>query len=181
MHDLGSRWTFYFRRDIKEVKDYGETIHPIGSFSTVEDFWGYFAHIKRPDCISENIEYHLFKNGIRGLWEDDVNRNGGKWFVLVKKEYSAQYWERASIALIGEALPESIVGAVLAMAADIHILSLWTVSSKTPENDETFAIEAESIANALGLPAGVTLRFKSHCSIRKEIRGKYSFVVKPKQ
>ena len=38
-------------------------------------------------------DYHVFREGIKPMWEDESNVNGGKWIVRLKKGVAARYWE----------------------------------------------------------------------------------------
>ena len=35
----------------------------------VEQFWKYYSHIVRPSDLTGHTDYHLFKEGIRPMWE----------------------------------------------------------------------------------------------------------------
>jgi translation initiation factor 4E len=162
MHPLETAWTLYYQRPQPDLADYSLTIHKIGQFNTVEDFWSYFSHLKRVTEISDPMEYHLFREDIRGMWEDEVNRTGGKWILFLKKQYSAQYWEKAVISLIGEAMHEDVVGAIIAVHDNVDVLSFWTRTGRTGSNDQHITDIVASIARALGLPQGTCLKFKNH-------------------
>ncbi|EFJ13596.1 hypothetical protein SELMODRAFT_38791, partial [Selaginella moellendorffii] len=71
--------------------------------------------------------FHLFKEGIRPLWEDTANRNGGKWIVRFKKIVSGRFWEDLVLAMIGDQLEysDSLCGAVLSIRFGEDILSVW--------------------------------------------------------
>ena len=59
-----------------------------------EDFWQLYVHLRRPIEDRPTIcDYHVFREGIRPMWEDDANINGGKWIVRLKKGLAARYWE----------------------------------------------------------------------------------------
>lgn len=74
----------------------------------VEEFWGYYSHLIRPNELPNTSDYHLFKDGIKPMWEvcldnnaaahktilkDDANKNGGKWILRLKKGQASRYWE----------------------------------------------------------------------------------------
>ncbi|MFX4036859.1 eukaryotic translation initiation factor 4E, partial [Streptococcus suis] len=42
--------------------------------------------------------------GIRPLWEDSANCNGGKWIIRFKKVVSGRFWEDLVLALVGDQL-----------------------------------------------------------------------------
>jgi translation initiation factor 4E len=46
----------------------------------VENFWSVYSILKRPGELGNISDYHVFKDGIRPIWED--NLNGGKWIVI---------------------------------------------------------------------------------------------------
>lgn len=64
---------------------YDANLRLVGTFNTVEKFWYLYAHMARPQDIQGHADIHMFKAGIRPLWEDDANKNGGKWIVRLKK------------------------------------------------------------------------------------------------
>lgn len=35
----------------------------------------------------------MFRQGVRPVWEDAANINGGKWIVRLKKGLASRYWE----------------------------------------------------------------------------------------
>ena len=74
-------------------------------------------------------DYHLFKDGIRPIWEDDDNKHGGKWILRLKKGVADRYWEDILLALIGDQFVETseeICGVVLSVRNGEDILSIWS-------------------------------------------------------
>jgi translation initiation factor 4E len=160
-HVLQSPWTLYFQQtneDNKSKETYASTIHKIAKFSTVEQFWNIFSHLKRPSELEKATELHLFRNDIRGMWEDGENLNGGKWFICLKKEFSSQLWELCVLAMIGEQMHPDILGAVVSVR-NSDILSLW---NRPVSNNDLLLTIADSIISALSLPDGTILRYKRH-------------------
>ena len=69
------------------------SLHPLPYFQ-VEDFWRLYVHLRRPvDDRPTVCDYHVFREGIKPMWEDESNVNGGKWIVRLKKGVAARYWE----------------------------------------------------------------------------------------
>jgi hypothetical protein len=53
--------------------------------ATVEIFFFFslfFFFVSHADVLPGN--YHVFKNGIKPMWEDPQNNKGGKWILLLK-------------------------------------------------------------------------------------------------
>ena len=71
-----------------------DNTYTLGTTLTVEDFWSLYVHLRRPvDERPTVCDYHVFREGIRPMWEDEANVNGGKWIVRLKKGLAARYWE----------------------------------------------------------------------------------------
>lgn len=47
----------------------------VGEFNTVEGFCRYFNWLKPPSNLERNSNYHIFKDGIKPMWEDPENAN----------------------------------------------------------------------------------------------------------
>jgi hypothetical protein len=74
-------------------------------------------------------DYHIFKKGIRPVWEDKENRKGGKWIVRLKKGVADRYWEDLLLAIVGDQFAEAgdeVCGAVLSVRTGEDVLSVWT-------------------------------------------------------
>jgi translation initiation factor 4E len=131
-HALRHSWVFWFRPPISKSNGYMEyekTLHPMAGFNTVEDFFTIYRHLKRPSTLPLVSDYHLFKKGIRPVWEDDENKKGGKWIVRLKKGVADRYWEDLIFAIVGDQFAEAseeVCGAVLSVRNGEDILSIWT-------------------------------------------------------
>lgn len=80
----------------------------VGEFDTVESFCRYFNWLKPPSKLEKNSNYHLFKEKIKPMWEDEANANGGKWVLTMKNNPTLldRSWQWLSMALVGEELDE---------------------------------------------------------------------------
>jgi translation initiation factor 4E len=56
--------------------------------------------------------FHLFQEGVKPMWEDENNKNGGRFILRLKKQYANYFWENLLIAFIGEQceLANSVMG-----------------------------------------------------------------------
>ncbi|KAG8928053.1 hypothetical protein FRC02_007416 [Tulasnella sp. 418] len=101
----------------------------IGEFNTVEGFCRYFNWLKPPSQLERNSNYHMFKDGIKPMWEDKANANGGKWVLTMKSNPALldRCWSWLTMALVGEELDErdEICGAVVSLRAKIDRIQLW--------------------------------------------------------
>ncbi|KAG2039294.1 translation initiation factor eIF 4e-like domain-containing protein [Suillus americanus] len=120
-----------------ETEDYEAGLTVIGEFNTVESFCRYFNWLKPPSKLDRNSNYHIFKSGIKPMWEDPANSSGGKW-VLTMKNNSAlldRCWTWLAMALVGEELEEGdeICGAVVSLRSKVDRIQVWTRSKDDVE------------------------------------------------
>jgi len=128
-HPIKSTWVVWYRPPTSKYSDYEKSTIPLASFSSVEAFWTVYAHLKRPSALPSVSDYHIFKKGIRPVWEDEENKRGGKWIVRLKKGVSDRYWEDLLLAIVGDQFAEAgeeVCGAVLSVRSGEDVLSVWT-------------------------------------------------------
>ncbi len=133
-HQLRNSWVFWFRPPISKANgfiEYEKTLHPIATCDSAEDFFAVYQHLKRPSALPLVSDYHLFKKGIRPIWEDEENKKGGKWIVRLRKGVADRYWEDLLLAIIGDQFGEAneeVCGAVLSVRNGEDIISIWARS-----------------------------------------------------
>ena len=128
-HPLKSTWIVWYRPPTSKYSDYEKSTIPLAHFSTVETFWSIYTHLKRPSTLPSVSDYHIFRKGIRPVWEDEENKRGGKWIIRLKKGVSDRYWEDLLFAIIGDQFAEAgdeVCGAVLSVRSGEDVLSVWT-------------------------------------------------------
>lgn len=120
-----------------ESDEYEAGLTVVGEFDTVESFCRYFNWLKPPSKLEKNSNYHLFKSGIKPMWEDDANANGGKWVLTMKNnpQLLDRCWIWLAMALVGEDLDEGdeICGAVVSLRSKVDRIQLWTRSKDDVE------------------------------------------------
>jgi translation initiation factor 4E len=120
-----------------ESTDYEAGLTVIGEFDTVEEFCRYFNWLKPPSKLERNSNYHLFKSGIKPMWEDEANANGGKWVLTMKNSpvLLDRCWSWLAMALVGEELEEGdeICGAVVSLRSKVDRIQVWTRSKDDVE------------------------------------------------
>jgi translation initiation factor 4E len=168
-HPLQYTYSIWFNRRVQGARtqeNYEKNIKKVGTFSSVEDFWDYYSHLIRPNDLPNTSDYHLFKDGIKPMWEDEANRNGGKWILRLRKGLASKYWEDLILAVLGEQFdvgPE-ICGAVISIRYQEDILSLW---NRTATDAETKMKILETMKRVLSLDGSARLEYKNHdASIR---------------
>jgi len=122
-----------------------DDIKRVISFDSVEEFWGLHNNIVPPSHLPPKANYYLFKEGIIPAWEDEANKNGGKWSIQLPKEKNRtiidKMWLYTMLAAIGEtfdlALAESkgdsteepaslVTGVIVSSRPQFFRISIWT-------------------------------------------------------
>ena len=121
-------FTFFKKPQDRQVDEFEDNLKEIGSFSTAEEFWGIYQHMKRPNSLPRGCEFFLFRKGVRPLWEDEANQGGGRCFVSVKKNQpNNKLWEDLLIStLLLNRDFDLINGVVLNVRTYEVFISVWT-------------------------------------------------------
>lgn len=202
--DLGQEWRFWYMMRIKNhpnhhgnstnnnintpseqqpipaaTSNYEHNIHPIATFYTIDQFWAIYGHLRRVHTFQSNVDYHLFREGIKPVWEDSANLRGGKWMVRLRKGLATRLWEHLILGLLGRsfeqdpdtlgqengdvsAKPSSnaiVCGVVLSVRYQEDILSVWTSDSHDEEGKQRVKFVVQRI---LCLPPAMTIEYKAH-------------------
>ena len=111
----------------QKVKDYEKNLIRIGSCDNIKDFWNIFQHMKQPKDLISGIDYQIFKKGIKPFWEDEMNYYGGKFSILLNKEYSSLIWEEFVFSFSSGIIPYyyDINGIVFSCRNDFDVIQVW--------------------------------------------------------
>lgn len=167
---------------VDPVHPYENSIKPIVTVETVEEFWAAYNYLRRPNDLPTTTDYHFFRDGIKPTWEDASNARGGKWIVRLPKGLASRYWEEVILALIGgqfAGVPDGeICGLVVSIRYSEDILGIWNRTSSDREIVERLR---DAIKRVLQLPPHAPMEYKPH---QTSIQDKSSFrntqVWKPK-
>ncbi|KAL8894068.1 MAG: hypothetical protein Q9207_008553, partial [Kuettlingeria erythrocarpa] len=106
-------WTIYHEKNLPATTT---TVPPSGAYEdrltcmleniiTIKTFWEVvnqfpLANLKMKDSV------HFFKRGVRPVWEDARNVEGGAWTFRVGKSSSAEFWVEVLLLAVGEQFSE---------------------------------------------------------------------------
>jgi len=137
-HMLQNQWKFWYFENNKE-KSWEDNLRVVSPFSSVEDFWSIFNHIKNASELRTGCSYFVFKDGIKPMWEDTGNRAGGRWLVSFDKRHRLHIdnqWLEVLLCLIGEAFDDDgddICGVVVDIRNKVDKISIWTADCKNED------------------------------------------------
>lgn len=134
-------WTFCHRWAVLEVRIGIDCVNcHLWYFALSFQYSRLYCHLVRVDDISAQFDFHLFKEGIKPMWEvsvkclqsvttdsfwlqDEANRFGGKWIVRLRKGLAARCWENLILAMMGEQfmVGEEICGVVVAKRVQVRM------------------------------------------------------------
>ncbi|KAF8997484.1 translation initiation factor eIF 4e-like domain-containing protein [Cyathus striatus] len=113
-----------------DTTEYEAGLTIVGEFKTVETFCRYLNWLKPPSQLEKQSNYHLFKSGIKPMWEDPANASGGKWVLTMRNNPTLldRSWSWLAMALVGEELEEGdeICGAVVSLRGKVDRIQVWT-------------------------------------------------------
>eukprot|EP00993_Chasmostoma_nieuportense_P003165 NODE_3903_length_875_cov_28.410428_g3750_i0.p1 GENE.NODE_3903_length_875_cov_28.410428_g3750_i0~~NODE_3903_length_875_cov_28.410428_g3750_i0.p1 ORF type:complete len:219 (-),score=53.27 NODE_3903_length_875_cov_28.410428_g3750_i0:156-812(-) len=139
-HPLWCRWSIWYDGPAKKttLKNWSDNLKEVIAFDSVEDFWSVYNNIQSPSSLPPGSNYHLFKHGIKPMWEHEANRRGGKWVIGFPPKLKGKAdgcWLQLSLALIGEHFKdgEEVCGGVVSVRKQTNRISLWTRSAKDRE------------------------------------------------
>lgn len=83
------------------------------------------------------------------MWEDEANKNGGRWQIRVNKGFSNKLWEDLVLAMIGEQfeVENEVHGIVVSTRPNGDIISLWHKNSRDPAIVESLRVNMIELLN----------------------------------
>ncbi|XP_020621700.1 eukaryotic translation initiation factor 4E-1A-like [Orbicella faveolata] len=164
-HPLQNKWSLWFFKNDK-AKSWKDNLRLVTSFDTVEDFWAIYNHIQAASRLQSGCDYSLFKEGIQPMWEDDRNRQGGRWLVNTQKNFRQQeldrLWVETMMLLIGEMFGDfstSVCGAVVQIRTKGDKLAIWTNNAADKEANLSIG---RKFKERLNLPPKLVIGYQAH-------------------
>lgn len=165
-HPLQNSWTLWFFKNDARNKNWEDNQKPITTFHTVEDFWALYNHIELASKLMSGLDYSLFKEGIKPMWEDERNSRGGRWVIQLEKKFRQScldnYWLEVMLCLIGEAFDDhskSVNGAVVSVRPKGDKIGIWCADQR---NAEAIISIGKKIKERLKIDPKTTVGFEAH-------------------
>lgn len=125
-------------------------------------------------------------------WQDDANKNGGKWIIRLRKGLASRCWENLILAMLGEQfmVGEEICGAVVSVRFQVSLPQEWrgqaqwglgteasrlltpptgapqediiSIWNKTASDQATTARIRDTLRRVLNLPPNTIMEYKTH-------------------
>lgn len=142
-------------------------VNPVGTVrhddpSAVEHFTRLYSHLQRPSTVPGSTDVHLFRQGIKPVWEDPANTSGGRWILRLPKGLADRIWEHLCLALVGgqfSAFSGTVCGACLGVRYQEDVVSVWTRSCQDVDGNVKVK---ERLLHVLQLPPSTVMEYKPH-------------------
>lgn len=140
---LENSWCFWHDKYLgpaQSVEEYEASLQKLCTFSTIQDFWKNFNNLPPIDKLKVKSSFHLMKAGIRPIWEDPENANGGFWAMRVRREDTEHTWKELVLASIGEqfgpvlANEDDICGVTVSLRQYDNIIQVWNSNASANVN-----------------------------------------------
>lgn len=180
-HPLQNRWALWYLKADRQ-KEWEDCLKMVSIFDTVEDFWALFNHIQMASGLQMGSDYCLFKEGFKPMWEDDNNKEGGRWVMYIEKQSQKrhqvldQYWLELIMAVVGEqfeGLGDQICGVICSVRRKGDKVALWT---KDASRDDINLRIGNILKAKLDLPDSEQLKYEVH----NDIQSRTGSSVKPR-
>ena len=165
---LHRKWVVWYDnpRLAKEGTAWKDNLKHCGTFSTVEEFWEIFNNLKPASTLVPNSNYHIFKEGVIPMWEDDANKKGGKFVLTMQKRDSKagkldEWWLFSVLAMVGETMDsegDEICGSVVSIRKGQDRIAIWL---KSCEKDSCIKVGARW-KKALEVSNKTNLKYQAH-------------------
>ncbi|XP_075588069.1 eukaryotic translation initiation factor 4E type 2 [Dermatophagoides farinae] len=149
-------------------QNYDQNLKIVATFDTIQSFWSVYTHLVRPNELTGHSDLHVFKSGIKPLWEDEANKDGGMWKLRLRKGiYIFNHHEIFTLSL-GEQfmVDDEICGIVVACRYYEDYICVW---NRSGNDQEIKARIRDTLKRVLNLPTNIILEYKLHSDALKKI------------
>jgi len=176
-YPLANDWTFYHDKYVANAtpEEYEENLKSVATVNTVQSFWKVYNNIIGPEQLQLRSSLHFMKSGIRPVWEDPHNENGGAWSFRVNKSDSQVVWRELLMLLIGEqfedvvAKGDDIFGLTVSSRYNSDIFAIWNKNADVHENSKVMEkLQELIILKPIDLQSPYYKVHKDHAAFKKQ-------------
>ncbi|ORZ13249.1 hypothetical protein BCR42DRAFT_493311 [Absidia repens] len=162
---------FYFGDTKTTMMNYRSSMQKIFSSSTVWSFSSCWRRYKeysgrKPSEMAVNQNLYCFQKGVEPMWEDKVNKDGGRLILCPGKQISLDdLFDWLLCAFVGgQLVDDGMVGLVLSRRARLDRIELWLDATSSTKLDSISSIRdklLDILPGALREPVGSS-HYKKH-------------------
>lgn len=188
-HPLKHSWTFWYFDMNGGAASWDENLKKVCDVNTIEDFWAVYHHMKEVAALESGCDYALFKTGIRPMWEDPANKEGGRWLLTLDRfqrlQYLNQIWLEIMLYLIGgdhkdDSTDGCINGAVVNIRNKADKVALWLpIADKNQGHGPKILEVGHELKSRMAIPKHFPIHFETHSNVstRRGSTAKSEFIL----
>lgn len=154
-YPLESEWVLWHHNPFNKNWSISSYDHLL-LIKTVEDFWSLYSGWDKNLPSVKDSMFFIMKNGVKPIWEDCKNKDGGCWSLRIEKEKIETTWLELSMALMGGYLTKRksdtlvVTGLSISPKKTFSIIKIWCsentslvsdfISDKIPNIDISSAL-----------------------------------------
>jgi len=139
---LENAWCLWFDRYIGpgfSADEYAASMLEVAIFDDVQSYWRWTNNLPEAGKLEATCSYHLMKKGIRPLWEDKSNVNGGSFsFRISSADTFDEIWTTISLNAIAGQFDlflsnffNELCGVSIGMRRNEASFTIWTSNAKS--------------------------------------------------
>jgi len=127
-HPLENKWTIWAH--LPHNTDWSiQSYIPIFTFKTLEETIAVTETL--PNTLIENCMLFLMKDGIKPIWEDKKNRDGGCFSYKIPNKNVCKVWKELTYVVVGESISKnnnftnSLTGITISPKKNFCVIKIW--------------------------------------------------------
>ena len=146
---LGDTWNVWYHHILNDWTLSG--YKKIYTINTIKDFWDIYNNINLIEELN-NLHLYFMRDNVTPIWEDNNNKNGGAWSILVNSDHAFELWEKLSVDLVSETIfNNNINGISINQKNNIFIIKIWN-NNKNLKNNTILPSYLNSYGNIIYKP-----------------------------
>ena len=137
-HNLKNNWTLWAHLPHNTDWSIKSYIH-IFTFKTLEDTIAVTETL--PSVLVENCMLFIMREGVRPIWEDPKNKNGGCFSYKVSNKNVYKVWKDLTYVIVGESVSKNVnfvncvTGITISPKKNFCIIKIWMTdcNNQNPE------------------------------------------------
>lgn len=125
--ELASQWVLWQNsNDESNSKSWGDDLVAVGEVATIPEFLYLCDEVGKVGAASL-CAMNLFKKGIKPMWEDEANIDGGRVIIDVPvagKDNADELWRRTMAFCVSNTV-DNICGCVLSEKQSFYKMAIW--------------------------------------------------------
>lgn len=160
-HLLNTPWSLYTPVKTNKTDNWMDKVKKIKDIHSVETFWKLFHSIPEAWDLVYPYDFYFFRDNIQPMWEDPLNKEGGKITISLKKDSNDlnNFWLYTLLGCIGEQFDESLMicGIVLNIRKHQNRINIW-LNDSNKDKVESIALKWKDILNC----SNIEMSFLKH-------------------